>query len=200
MRILLASSNEHKRHEFSQLFPNHEILLPTDLGLSFDCIEDAPSFLGNAMIKATALYEVSRHLGLPILADDSGLMVKALPGRLGVKTARFGSEDGGKPLSAHEKNSLLLCMLKDKTKDEREAFFVCSLVLLVNPYRTYSATESTAGYILDEETGVHGFGYDPVFYCNEAQSPMALLSEEQKNMYSHRGKAARSIERFLNEL
>ena len=108
MRILLASSNEHKRHEIQQMFPNHEIVLPKELGIDFDCEENGTTFLENAMIKASALYEVAKDLGLPILADDSGLMVPALPGRLGVKTARFGAEDGGPLLSAHEKNQLLI--------------------------------------------------------------------------------------------
>lgn len=199
MRILLASSNEHKRHELSQLFPAHEILLPADLGLSFECAEDGDTFLENARQKAVALFEKAKHLGIPVMADDSGLIVEALPGRLGVKTARFGSEDGGTPLSAHEKNMLLLSMLEGKPESERSAFFVCAIFVIFDKYRTYSAVESTGGRILESEVGEHGFGYDPVFYCNEGKSPMGLLSEEQKNMYSHRGKAARSIAKILNE-
>ena len=113
MRILLASSNEHKRHEIQQMFQNHEIELPKELGIDFDCEENGTTFLENAMIKASALYEVAKDLGLPILADDSGLMVPALPGRLGVKTARFGAEDGGPLLSAHEKNQLLIKIRKN---------------------------------------------------------------------------------------
>lgn len=197
MRILLASSNEHKRHELTQLFPSHEILLPADLGLSFDCAEDGDTFLENARQKAFALYEKAKGLGIPVIADDSGLIVEALPGRLGVKTARFGAEDGGPQLSAHEKNMLLLSMLEGKPESERKAFFVCAIFVVVNEYNTYSAVESTSGRILESEVGEHGFGYDPVFYCDEGNSPMGLLSEEEKNLYSHRGKAARSIAKIF---
>ena len=78
MRILLASSNEHKRHEFSQLFAPHEILLPKDLGIRFDCEENGSTFQENAMIKARALFDVAHNLGYPVMADDSGLIVPAL--------------------------------------------------------------------------------------------------------------------------
>ena len=111
MKILLASSNEHKRHEFSQLFAPHEILLPKDLGIQFDCEENGQTFLENAMIKAQALFDTAHRLGYPVMADDSGLIVPALPGLLGLRTARFGSENGGPLLSAHEKNQLLIKML-----------------------------------------------------------------------------------------
>ncbi|HAN43536.1 MAG TPA: non-canonical purine NTP pyrophosphatase [Sphaerochaeta sp.] len=199
MRILLASSNEHKRHEIQQMFPNHEIVLPKELGIDFDCEENGTTFLENAMIKASALYEVAKDLGLPILADDSGLMVPALPGRLGVKTARFGAEDGGPLLSAHEKNQLLIKMLDGKEGKDREAFFVCALVLMFNPYRIYTAVESAEGHILKEEVnGTGGFGYDPVFHCNEAGCSMAMLPDGQKNLYSHRGKAVRAIQKFID--
>ena len=131
-RILLASSNEHKRHEFSQLFKDYEILLPSDLGLSFDCEENGETFLDNALIKANALYEVAKDLRLPVMADDSGLIVPALPGLLGVRTARFGSVDGGPLLSAHEKNQLLIKMLEGKPEDDRKAVFVCAIVMILD--------------------------------------------------------------------
>ena len=198
MRILLASSNEHKRHEISQLFAPHEILLPKDLGLEFDCEENGETFLDNAMIKANALFDVAKHMNIPVMADDSGLIVPALPGLLGVRTARFGSEDGDPLLSAHEKNQLLLKMLKDKPDSERTAFFVCSIVLMMDRYTVYCAVEHADGHILHEEVqGNGGFGYDPVFYCNAAGCSMATLPDGQKNLYSHRGKAARSILRLI---
>ncbi len=198
MKILLASSNEHKRHEIQQLFSGHEIILPKDLGLDFDCEENGTTFLENALIKAKALHEAARDLPYPILADDSGLIVPALPGRLGVKTARFGAEDGGPLLSAHEKNQLLIRMLDGKEGDERKAHFVCALVLMFDENRIYCAQESADGHILKEEVnGTGGFGYDPVFYCEEAGTSMALLPDGGKNLYSHRGKASRAILKLI---
>ena len=198
MRILLASSNEHKRHEIGQLFAPHEILLPKDLGIEFECDENGKTFLENAMIKANALYDVAHQLGIPVMADDSGLIVPSLPGLLGVRTARFGAEDGGPLLSAYEKNELLLKMLKDKSEEDRKAFFVCAMVLIKDRYTVYCAVEHADGRILHEQAkGNGGFGYDPVFFCNEAGCSMATLPDGEKNLYSHRGKASRSLLHLL---
>lgn len=202
MKIILASSNEHKKKEIEQLFTGHDILLPKDVGVSFECEENGVTFLENAMIKAKALFDAARSAdldGMAVLADDSGLVVDALPGQLGVRTARFGSKDGEPILGAKEKNALLLSKLEGLKTEERGARFVCAMVLIKDEWTTYCVQESAAGRILEHEEGVHGFGYDPVFYCNEAKSPMALLPEEGKNLYSHRGKAARSMLRLISE-
>jgi len=198
MRILLASSNEHKRHEIGQIFASHEILLPKDLGLEFDCEENGETFIENALIKARALFAMTRETGLPVLADDSGLLVEALPGLLGVRTARFGSEESGHLLSAHESNALLLKMLEGKPESERKAVFVCAMVLMKDENTIYCAQEKAPGHILFEEArGNGGFGYDPVFFCDEAGCSMATLPDGQKNLYSHRGKACRSIMKLI---
>lgn len=204
MRIILASSNEHKKKEIEQLFSGHEILLPKDLGLCFDCEENGSTFIENAMIKAKALFKAFQDKEAmhgcecyAVLADDSGLVVDALPGQLGIRTARFGSKDGGPILSAKEKNALLLEKLKGVDIDGRGARFVCAMVLLKDEWTAYCVQESTAGRILEQEKGEHGFGYDPIFYCNEASSPMALLSEEGKNLHSHRGKAAKTMLKLI---
>jgi len=200
MKILLASSNEHKKKEIQQLLNEHEIILPQELGIYFNCEENGTTFLENAMIKAKALVQATKGTkaqGLPVLADDSGLIVEALPGQLGVRTARFGSKDEHHLLTAKEKNALLLSKLEGLEQSKRGAKFVCSMVLLMDEWTTFCVQEVAKGYILEKETGEHGFGYDPIFYCNEAKSPMALLSEEEKNLYSHRGKAARAIKKLL---
>lgn len=201
MEIILASSNEHKKKEIEQLFTGHEILLPKDVGVSFDCEENGATFLENAMIKAKALLDATRGTkayGIPVLADDSGLIVDALPGQLGIKTARFGSPDGKTILSAKEKNALLLSKLEGLSKNQRGARFICAMVLLKNEWTAYCVQESAEGRILEQPQGEHGFGYDPVFFCNEAQSPMALLPEGGKNLYSHRGKASRAMLKLIS--
>jgi XTP/dITP diphosphohydrolase len=199
MKIILASSNEHKKKEIEQLFVGHEILLPKELGLSFDCVEDGQTFIDNALIKAKALRQVLKDAGdYAVLADDSGLIVDALPGQLGVKTARFGSKDGVTLLEPHEKNQLLLSKLIGLKEEERTARFVCAMVLIKKDWTVYCVQECSEGRILEREIGEHGFGYDPVFYCKEAQSPMALLSDEGKNRCSHRGKAARSMLKLIS--
>ena len=203
MRILLASSNAHKRHEFQLIFKGHEILLPAEAGLSFDCEEDRETFMENSLLKARTLYGQLKKAGITgyaVMADDSGLLVSALPGLLGVRTARFGSEDGGPLLSAKERNALLLEKLAGKADAERTAAFVCAISLIKDDNTVYCVQESTEGRILQEESdATGGFGYDPVFFCNEAGCAMAALPEEEKNRYSHRGKAARSILKLIGQ-
>lgn len=194
MRILFASSNEHKKKEIQQLFKDHEIVLPKELGIDFDCEETGETFMDNAILKARTLLGLSKGMGLPVLADDSGLLVDALPGELGVRTARFGSPDGGVTiLGAHEKNQLLLSRMKGLPQEKRTARFMCAMVLMKDEWTIYCVQESATGRILTEEIGVNGFGFDPVFYNDDAQSPMGLVPEGHKNDYSHRGKAARKL-------
>lgn len=193
MDILLASSNEHKKGELSALLAPHVLHTPKELGFSFDCEENAPTFEGNAMIKARALMDVAKahNVNMPVLADDSGLIVDALPNQLGVKTARFGSPDGVTVLPATEKNLLLIDTLKGV--EDRSARFVCCLVLLNPDDSVIVAEGKVEGYILTQLVGTGGFGYDPVFYNLDADRAAGLLSPEEKNFYGHRGKAARLL-------
>ena len=198
MNILFASSNMHKAKELEQLLTPHILHLPSEFGLSFDCEETGTTFIENALQKAQALFCVSSHLGMPILADDSGLEVDALDGAPGIHTARYGSKPGEPVLSAHDKNLLLLSNLNGVPEEKRTARFVCALVLLYPDGRTVKVQEKAEGRILFSETGIHGFGYDPVFYSNEACSCFAILTPESKGMYGHRGKAALSLLRHID--
>lgn len=191
MDILFASSNEHKKKELSLLLAPHTIHLPSEFGISFDCEENGETFNQNAYLKAHALFVQARHLNMPVLADDSGLLVDALPGQLGVKTNRFGAEDGGPLLSAEQKNKLLLEKLKNRT--DRTARFVTCLTLIFPNGIVITAEGQAEGYILDKSIGEQGFGYDPVFFNNEANMPAGLMTTEQKNLYGHRGKASRAL-------
>lgn len=200
MEILLASSNKHKLHEFEQLFAPHKLHLPQEYGLSFDCPEDGQTYYENALQKAEALYDVAKHLHMPILADDSGLTVDALPGELGLHTARYGSKPGEPILPSYEKNCLLLKALEGVPLEKRTARFTTVLVLKIDD-RVIKAEGVAEGHIQTEmSNGDGGFGYDPVFYCNEAGCSMALLPDGGKNLYSHRGKASRTLLQKINEL
>jgi len=197
MKILLATNNEHKKQELEALLPGFDLILPSSLGISFSCVEDGTTFEANAIIKAQALRKASIGQNLPVLADDSGLTVSSLPGLLGVRTARFGAPDEEHLLSAHEKNLLLLEYLKEKA--DRSACFHCCLVLILPDNSMLIANGKTEGSILFEETGTGGFGFDPVFFCSDANTPMALLSPEEKNFYSHRGRAAKKLLQLLDQ-
>lgn len=158
--------------------------------------ENAPTFLGNALIKAEALYKISGNK--PILADDSGLCIKAFDGKPGVKTARYGSDVMGRLLESKERNEFLLKNMEDI--EDRDASFVCTLVAYLSPNRIYTVTEEVQGKITKRQAGCGGFGYDPVFYINEAGTTMAELSKEDKGKYSHRGRAAKMMNQLLKNI
>jgi XTP/dITP diphosphohydrolase len=193
MDLILATGNSHKRDEFQAILPDYRILTPHDLGTSFNCEETGESFCENSLIKAAFLH--THAGGRPVIADDSGLCVRALEGAPGVRSARYGEEEG-KSLSSKEKYELLLKNLKGIT--DREAAFVCSLVLYINEYRYFIFQESCRGLIAEGPMGSGGFGYDPVFLIPETGKTMAELSEEEKNRISHRGRAGAALRNFLH--
>lgn len=200
MNILLASSNPHKKEEFSRILKGHSIILPSELGLSSDFEEDKETFTENALGKALALAAIAPK-GYAVLADDSGLCIDALGGNPGVRTARYGMEAFGRMLESGERNQFLLENLKSYARiEERSAQFVCALSLVVDKHRLFTLCESVQGYIAFEAYGKGGFGYDPVFVVTEAGKTMAELSEAQKDIYSHRGRACRHLITLLGEL
>lgn len=200
MKILLASNNSHKKEEFSRIFCDHTIALPNELGLTFDFREDKETFTENALGKATALATIAPS-GWAVLADDSGLCVDALDGEPGVRTARYGQAVSGRVLGSTERNQFLLRNLAHLERmEDRRAFFVCALAIILAPYRIFTVCESVEGYIATEGAGSGGFGYDPVFYIKEAKMTMAQLHEEEKDLYSHRGIASRRLMTLLEEV
>ncbi len=194
MKLYLASGNAHKRLEFSRIFPNHDIVIPSDLGFGFDPDETESTFHGNALIKAKALFALT---GGPVIADDSGICVDALGGEPGVRSARYGSE-GGVNLDAAGRNRLLLERMNGVS--DRRARFVCNLVLYLGPDRYWSVQETLEGLLIETERGSGGFGYDPVMYVPEEGMTVAELSDADKDRLSHRGKAGRLIALLLETL
>lgn len=200
MNILLASNNLHKREEFSRMLSGHTLVVPSELGLHFDFEEDKATFTENALGKALALFEQAPK-GFVVLADDSGLCVDALGGGPGVRTARYGMETFGRQLESAERNQFLLENLNHlQSPSERGAQFVCALALVVDTHRIFTLCESVKGSIATTSFGKGGFGYDPVFIDTEAGKTMAELSEEEKDRYSHRGRATRHLITLLGEI
>lgn len=192
MKIYFASGNTHKREELSRILANHEIILPLDEGISFNPEETESTFLGNALIKAKALYTLT---GKPVIADDSGLCVDALGGAPGVLSARYGSVPGH-ILSTDEKNKLVLFQMKGVM--DRKCRFVCAMVFYFSPDRFYSVQETLEGSIVIEGRGSAGFGYDPIVFLPEYGKTVAELEPEKKDRCSHRGKAGRHLATLLN--
>ncbi|MFA6841060.1 MAG: RdgB/HAM1 family non-canonical purine NTP pyrophosphatase [Sphaerochaetaceae bacterium] len=200
MEMLFASGNAHKKEELEQLLAGrHTLLLPMQAGLVFDFEENGETFAENALGKALDLYRLSDGKR-PVIADDSGLVVPALNGEPGVRTARYGSERYGRLLEAHERNLYLLENMRHLEGDSRKANFVCAIALVLSPQRLFIVQEEIQGRIIARETGTGGFGYDPVFFIDEANATMASLSKEEKNRFSHRGRAARRLLTLLDSL
>src|SRR5690554_4446983 len=158
-RLLVASNNEGKVGEIRQLFKGlpYNIVSMKDIGLNIQVEEDQPDFAGNSLKKAK---EVSNKTGEIVLADDSGLEVKALNGLPGVYSARFA----GEMASDRENNEKLLSLMTDIPEKRRIARFRC-VITIYYPDGRYLQTEGTCpGIIGYEPVGNGGFGYDPLFW------------------------------------
>ena len=180
--IVLATRNEGKVKEFQQLLEKFPVDIKNlnDFGPIPEVEEDGATFDANAYKKAAFTAKV---LGLPAIADDSGLLVAALGGDPGVKSARYAGEKA----TDQENTEKLLHEMEDKS--DRRAAFECVISIAVpsGPALTYEGR--CEGEITTEPHGVSGFGYDPVFYYPEYGKTFAEISSQQKNRVSHRGKA-----------
>ena len=194
MKVILASKNPHKLTELSAILSQHgfEIALESEYGLDIDVDETGTTFEENSLLKAEAVMKAS---GLPVLADDSGLMVDALDGAPGVYSARYGhkSSDG-------ERTAFLLENMKDVPDGKRTAKFVCVITCLFPDGRKIVARGECPGVIARAPHGENGFGYDPVFYLPELGMTYAELPSEQKNAISHRARALQDFCRKYQEV
>ena len=190
MKVILASKNPHKLTELSAILSQHgfEIALESEYGLDIDVDETGTTFEENSLLKAEAVMKAS---GLPVLADDSGLMVDALDGAPGVYSARYGhkSSDG-------ERTAFLLENMKDVPDEKRTAKFVCVITCLWPDGHKIVARGECPGVNTREVHGENGFGYDPVLYLPELGMTYAELPSEQKNAMSHR---ARALQEFCRK-
>lgn len=199
MEMLFASGNAHKREELERIFAGrHTLVLPQEAGLTFDFEENGETFAENALGKALALYRQGD--GRPVVADDSGVVIPALGGAPGVRTARYGSEQFGRLLEAHERNLFLLKNMEGLKDAQRKASFICAMALVLSPQRLFIIQEEVEGHIIDQEIGTGGFGYDPVFFVDEAGATMAALPGDLKDAYSHRGRAVRRLLTLLDSI
>lgn len=187
MTLLLATNNAGKVREFHRLMPEVDLLVPSDLGLQLSYEENGETFLENAVGKARQLY---RKGGIATLAEDSGLVVPALGGAPGVRSARYGGN-----ISQKQRNFLLINSLANAA--DRSAMFVCCITVILAEYRLLIVQETVQGKIITEPKGSGGFGYDPIFQSLGNDKTFAQLSEDNKNEISHRGRALRRFQELL---
>lgn len=195
-QLFVASRNAKKIAEMERiigpLVPGVQVLGLDDVEFYDEPVEDAPTFEGNALIKARAGF---RATGLPSVADDSGLCVDALNGMPGVLSARWS----GKPKDDARNNRLLLEQLEDVPDEGRDAHFACVIAFV---HEGADGSEQSLvvegrmdGHVLREQRGSGGFGYDVLFVATETPDgrTSAELSVDEKDAISHRGKAMREI-------
>ncbi len=190
MELALASGNPHKVAEVRRILPGIKVRTPAECGVRFSFRETGSTYDRNALGKARHLY---RLLGVPTLADDSGLAVDALDGAPGVRSARFGPP--GAQLDDAGRCAYLLSLLPAAAP--RAAAFVCCLALILDPHRLLVVQEAVRGEIAGAPRGEHGFGYDPLFLLPSLGRTMAELSDRDKDRVSHRGRALRRLRALL---
>lgn len=188
----LASGNAHKAEEFNVLFDSSIVnLFPAPEKL--EIVEDGMTYSENALKKARGYFEKFQK---PVMSDDSGLEVMALPGELGIHTARYG----GDGLSASERNELLLKNLQEQVGEHRAAEFVCVLCFYFSESEYYFFEGRLKGTISSLQQGKDGFGYDPLFLPEGAEAGKTLAElPEWKDKNSHRAVACREASKFFKE-
>ena len=194
MELIFATGNKHKKEELSSILTSYIIKTPDEIDINFDYEETGTTYFENAYGKALYLHKLT---GKTVLADDSGLSVDALNGAPGIRSARYGEDISNRPLTDREKIDLLVKNMKQKKN--RDASFVCCMVLLFSPNKFISVQETLDGTIAHKTSGKSGFGYDPIFFIPELNATASEISSEKKNEISHRGKAARKIRSILSE-
>ena len=193
-RLIIASNNKGKLREFGELLEpfGFEVVSMREAGFTDEIVEDGDTFEENAHIKAKAVFE---KLGVPVIADDSGLEIDFLNGAPGVYSARYApNRDFDKGMEK------LLSEMAQSPNKSRKAHFSC-VISLAFPDGSYKLFEGRVdGQIALEKHGNGGFGYDPLFVPDGFAKSFAQMSKEEKNSVSHRGRAVEKLKAYLKSL
>lgn len=205
--VVIATRNAGKVKEFAPIFEAKGMAVKSLLDFAGipDIVEDGATFAENALIKASF---TARRLGVPVVADDSGLCVDRLGGAPGVYSARYAGEGAGDEAN----NCKLLAELaaaggsppaaphglEDGVQPLSTGRFVCVIALVDASGELAAQSEGVCeGWILSAPRGEGGFGYDPLFYVPELGRTLAELTVEEKNRISHRGKAIEQLWKLI---
>jgi len=195
MKMILASNNAHKMSEMRAILADLgvELMSQRSAGCDFEVEETGTTFEENAYLKAIA---VTKATGMPAIADDSGLEVDCLNGEPGVYSARYS---GSHEHTDQQRNEYLLKKLEGVPLEQRTARFVSSICCTFPNGDVLRARGTMEGKILFQPEGKNGFGYDPLFLADGQTVTNGLLTPEQKNAISHRGKALRMLQEELRK-
>lgn len=194
-RCVLASSNAGKLREFQALLSNapFDMVLKDDCGIS-SVEETGLTFVENAILKARFC---SQSSGLSALADDSGLVIDALQGEPGVKSARYSGPNADDASNRQR----VIDKLKQYPASEQpfKAHFICVLVFMNHAQdpAPIIAQGEWQGEIILQPRGQQGFGYDPIFWLPEQGCTAAELEPNDKNQLSHRAKALKILQSYF---
>ena len=188
--LVVATNNAHKVKEYQEMFTGYNIKFYSmkDLGIVCNPTEDGETYEANSLIKASALAKLTK---LPVIADDSGLNVVALNNFPGIHSSRFADSFGGNAVANLE------LIKKLQPYEDKSAFFTCLITLMNVEDKPIQFRGICKGHILDKPVGNGGFGYDPIFYSEEADMAFGEATPEIKNKYSHRAKAVEQLIEYL---
>ena len=191
-QIVFATNNKHKLQEIREIVGDKlTISSLLDIGCTEDIPENEPTLEGNALAKARYVKE---HYGYDCFADDTGLEVEALNGQPGVRSARYAPGEG------HDSQANMKLLLENmKDKQNRRARFRTVIALIVDG-KEQLVEGIVNGYITEQPSGSEGFGYDPVFVPEGYDKTFAMMTSEEKNNISHRGRATRKLLDILKNI
>lgn len=186
MQMIAATKNEGKIREIEKIFGDLgiDVISAHDAGIDVDVEETGSSFIENSLIKARS---IAMFCNSVVIADDSGLCVDALGGKPGIHSARYAGE------GATDEDRINKLLSELENAEDRSAEFVTSVAVVFPDGREFTALGEVKGHILEEPIGNNGFGYDPVFYCDELQKGFAIATADEKNSVSHRSRALKAV-------
>lgn len=186
MKIILASNNKNKIFELKQILSplGYEIISQSEAGVNIEVEENGTTFEENSMIKAKAVYEISK---MSVIADDSGLEVDYLGKAPGVYSHRYAGENA----TDKDRCEKILNELNGISDEKRTARFVCVISYIDSNGNASVLRGECEGVIGREMKGDNGFGYDPIFMIGDKS--FAEISSEEKNKISHRANALKKL-------
>lgn len=185
--ILIATKNDGKLKEFKQIFEQKGIVVKSlkDINDDVEIVENGLSFEENARLKADGY---AKSVGIPVLADDSGLEIYALNGRPGIFSARYAGDHNDAA-----NNAKVLSELGGIPDEKRTATFHSTVVVRKSDGSELVANGNLRGRILAVPRGDNGFGYDPLFFVEAKNKTLAEMTREEKNKISHRALAIEDL-------
>jgi XTP/dITP diphosphohydrolase len=188
-KMIFASSNPGKIQEIKALLPEWNIVGLSDIKWDTEIEETGKTLAENAEIKASTIYTAT---GIPVFADDTGLLVDALNGEPGVYSARYA----GPECDANANMDKMLLALNGESN--RKARF-CTSICFMDGKGVHFFEGEVLGNIAAQRLGEKGFGYDPIFVPEGSDLSFAQMTSQKKNEISHRGRALQKLKQFLTK-